>query len=111
MQHLDTAVSHRIISISGVATRVEDALRIAHKLDRDPLAQKLERAIANHNSIVALTVDDRRRLLDSLESQTGFVELRNALRSQIERYAQHQQRAEKMRRAGRMLERRNTNSP
>ena len=109
MQHLDTAVSHRVISISGVATRVEDALRIAHKLGRDPLAQKLERAIAHHNSIVALTVEDRQRLLDSLESQTGFVELRNALRSQIQRYAQHQQRAEKMRRAG-MLERRNTNS-
>jgi hypothetical protein len=110
MQHLDTAVSQRVISISGVATRVEDALRIAHTLDRDPLAQKLERAVAHHNSIVTLTLEDRQRLLDNLESQPGFAELRIALRSQIERYAQHQQRAEKMRRAGKMLERRNTNS-
>ena len=105
----ETTLSRRTISLSGVATRTEDILRIAHDLDGDALAQKLERAVANHNTIIALTLDDRRRLLASLEPQTGFIELRTALRGQIQAYAQHQRRAEQMRQTRERLERRNAN--
>ena len=109
MQQFGTAGVLRTISLSGVATRAEDVLRIAGKLDGDTLAQKLERAIANQNTIVALTLEDRQRLLDGLESETGFVELRNALRSQVQRHAEHQRRAEQMRQTRERLECRNAN--
>ena len=107
MRQSEPGVSLRSISLSGIGIRVEDVLRIASKLDGDTLAQKLERAIANHNTIVALTLEDRQRLLDSLGPEPRFVELLTALRSQIQRYAEHQRRAEQMRQTREKLERRN----
>ena len=107
MIHSETGISLPTISLSGVATRAEDVVRIASKLGDDALARKLERAVANHNTIVALTLEDRQRLLDVLEPETGFVELRNTLRSQIQKYAEHQRRTEQMRKSRERLERRN----
>ena len=105
MNHSETGISLHTISLSGVATRAEHVLRIASKLGDDALAGKLERAVANHNTIVALTLEDRQRLLDVLEPESAFVELRNTLRSQIQKYAEHQRRTEQMRKSRERLER------
>ena len=104
MKHSETGASFRTISLSGVATRAEDVPRIAGKLGGDTLAQKLERAIANKNTIVALTLEDRQRLLDVLEPETAFVDLRNALRIQVQKHAERQRRTEQMRQSRERLE-------
>ncbi len=104
MKHLETGASRRSISLSGVPTHAEDVLRIASKLGGDTLAQKLERAIASRNTIVALGIEDRQRLIDVLEPEAGFVELRNALRTQIQKHADNQRRTEQMRQSRERLE-------
>jgi hypothetical protein len=111
MEHLASVASLGTISLSGVATRVDDVRRIATKLGDDTFARKLERAVANHNTIVAITLEDRQRLLEALEPENGFMELRNALRSQIQRRAEHQRRAEQMSQTRERLERRNAQLP
>ena len=82
MRHLET----RTISLSGVATRVEDVLRIASKLDGDTLARKLERAIANHNTHRGAHVRRSAAVPRRPRAGNGFVELQDTLRSQIQRY-------------------------
>ena len=47
------------LSIAGVAMRADQVMQIANRLGGDALAQKLQRAIANDNTIVALTNEDR----------------------------------------------------
>ena len=82
------------ISLAGVAVRVENVRLLAGRLGGDELAQKLERAVANDNAIVALSMEDRQRILDVLEQPSiGLAELRTALKSQLEKHA----RTERMR--------------
>ena len=55
------------VSLSGVAVRVEYVRLLAGRLGGDEVAQKLERAVANGNVIVALSLEDRQRILGVLE--------------------------------------------
>jgi hypothetical protein len=76
----------RAISLCGVPVRV-DALRLLRgKLGETELAQKLERAVANDNTIVALSTQERQDIVDALaETPSGLAELRNALVTQLKR--------------------------
>jgi hypothetical protein len=99
------SLSH--VSLCGVAVRVENVLLLADKLGGDELAQKLERAVANDNSIVALSLEDRQRILDVLEQPSiGLAELRTALKSQLEKHAERQRRTERIRHGREAFERR-----
>jgi hypothetical protein len=82
------------ISLAGVAVRVENVRLLADRLGDNELARKLERAVANDNSIVALSMEDRQRILDVLEQPPiGLAELRKELQSQLENHV----RKERMR--------------
>ena len=72
------------ISLAGVAVRVEYVGLLAGRLGGDEVAQKLERAVANGNAIVALSLEDRQRILDVLEEPPmALHELQTVLRSQV----------------------------
>ena len=49
--------------LSGSPVQTENVQLLAGMLDCDELAVKLERAVANKNSIVGLSLDDRRPLV------------------------------------------------
>ena len=67
-------------------------------LGGDQLALKLRRAVVNKNPIVALSLDDRRRIVAVLAADApwGLAELRGVLVKQL---AQHKEQAKRMRRA------------
>lgn len=99
------SLSH--ISLCGVAVRVENVLLLVDRLRGDELAQKLERAVANDNSIVALSLGDRQRILDVLEQPSiGLAELRTVLKTQLEKHAERQRRTERIRHGREAFERR-----
>jgi hypothetical protein len=91
-----TSLSH--ISLCGAAVRVENVQLLAHRFGDDELGRKLERAVANDNSIVALSTEDRRRILDVLEQPSiGLAELRTVLQGQLRKHAEREARYERMR--------------
>ena len=68
------------MNLSGATVRNEHVLSLATMVDGE-LGAKLNRAIANSNTIVALSAADRERLLEVLAKNTpgGLLELRNVL--------------------------------
>ena len=84
--------------LSGSPVRTDNVELLASMLDGDQLAVKLERAVANENSIVALSLDDRRRIVAVLAADApwGLAELRSVL---IKQLAQHKQHEVRMRQA------------
>ena len=64
--------------------------------DGEELAAKLERAVTNGNTIVALSLADRQRVVAVLadDAPSGFAELRRVLVKQL---AQHEEREKSVR--------------
>ena len=76
------------MNLSGTSLRSEQVLRLAELLDKDELAVKLERAVANSNSIVALSTSERQRIVDVIEethAPSALGELQHVLREQLVR--------------------------
>ena len=73
--------------LSGSTVRAEDVQLLAGMLPGGTLGSKLERAVANKNSIVALSLDDRRRIAAVLaaEAPWGLTELHNVLVKQLKK--------------------------
>jgi hypothetical protein len=69
-----------------MAVGVDNVRLLASKCDGDELAQKLERAVTNENTIVALSVEDRERIIEVLgESPSNLADLRNLLVMQLKK--------------------------
>lgn len=78
--------SPRAVSLCGIAVRADRVRLLASKLGDDQLAQKLERAVANDNTIVALDRDERQRIVDVLDVHPQHLpDLRSALVLQLKR--------------------------
>ncbi len=77
--------------LSGSPVRTDNVELLAKMLDGDQLAVKLERAVANENSLVALSIDDRRRIVAVLAADApwGLAELRSVLVTQLEHHKHH----------------------
>ena len=88
------------MNISGIDVRGENVRLLASLLGVEgaELAAKLERGMANGNSIVALSLEDRHQIVAALtpDAPSGLTELRNVLATQLK---QHRDREEKQRRA------------
>ena len=71
--------------VSGVPVRNEHVHRLAVMLEGDELAAKLDRAIANDNSIVGLTVAEREKIREVLavHAPSGLAELHATLVKQL----------------------------
>lgn len=71
--------------LAGSSVRRENVTLLASMVDGE-LAAKLRRAVANHNSIVALSVTDRQQIITALaERPAQFFELRTVLVAQLAR--------------------------
>jgi hypothetical protein len=71
--------------LSGVPVRTEHVHRLAVMLEGDELATKLDRAIANDNSIVGLSVAEREKIRELLavHAPSGLAELHATLVKQL----------------------------
>ena len=80
--------------LSGSPVRTDNVELLARMLDGDQLAVKLKRAVANENSIVALSLDDRRRIVAVLavDAPWGLAELQSVLVKQLAQRKQHEVR-------------------
>ena len=69
------------MNVAGTTMRTENVLVLAGLVHDDELSAKLERAITNDNPIVALTQDDRERIVAVLSPNAPGVltELRDVL--------------------------------
>ena len=69
------------MNVAGTAMRTENVLVLAGLVHDDELSAKLERAVRNDNPIVALTQDDRERIVAVLSPNAPGVltELRDVL--------------------------------
>jgi hypothetical protein len=87
------------MTLSGTAVRNENVLLLASMFDGDELAEKLERAVANDNSIVALSVHDRERIVTVLtaDAPSGLTELRDVLAVQLKRYKDREAQQQRVR--------------
>jgi hypothetical protein len=87
------------MNLSGATVRKEHVLSLAAMVDGD-LAAKLNRAIANGNTIVALSAVDRQQLLKVLDGTTpgGLLELRNVLVKQDALERRREAQADRVRR-------------
>ena len=76
-----------VLSLGGIAVRADKVRALADKLGPSELAQKLERAVANNNTIVALNVGEREQLVEALDEPPGgeLPDLRHALVAQLKR--------------------------
>ena len=81
--------------LSGSAVRPDNVELLAGMLDGDELAVKLERAVVNKNSLVALSLADRRRIVAVLaaEAPWGLAELQSVLVKQLKQHEVHAARA------------------
>lgn len=89
----------KTMNLSGIAVRNESVLLLASMFGGDELAEKLERAVCNANSIVALSVDDRERIVAVLraDAPSGLTELRDVLAVQLKRYKDREAQQQRMR--------------
>ncbi len=84
--------------LSGSTVRTENVKLLASMFDGDELAAKLERAVTNGDTIVALSLADRQQVVAVLadDAPSGFAELRRVLVKQL---AQHEEREKSVRQA------------
>jgi hypothetical protein len=78
------------VIVAGATLRPDHVRLLATMLDGE-LAAKLDRAVANENSIVALTLSDRERIVAVLdrESPAALLELHDML---VKQFAQQRRR-------------------
>jgi hypothetical protein len=99
------------VMLSGTSVRSDAVRLLATLLGGDALAQKLDRAVANGNSIVALSIDDRQRIVDVLEEPpSSLSELRKVLVTQLKKHEDKQRQLERSIRDRRMVEQRRTDT-
>jgi hypothetical protein len=86
------------VILSGSPVRSDNVELLASMLDGDELAVKLESAVVNNSSLVALSLDDRRRIVAVLAADApwGLTELQSVLVKQLK---QHEELAARKRRA------------
>ena len=95
------------ISLCGLPVRAENVRLLALKLEGDPLAQKLERALTNDNSIVALSFEERARIVKVLTvAPAALGGVRAELASQLKRHKDHADKLERSKRYREIEERR-----
>jgi hypothetical protein len=84
--------SNATLSLCGTAVRADGVKLLAGMLPPgDELAEKLNRALANENTIVALSMDERQRLVDALETRPSWlVNLRKTLDAQVKKHKDRQ---------------------
>ena len=93
-----TEVASGVLSLCGVAVRADKVRVLADRVGRGELAQKLERAVANDNTIVALNVEERQRLVEVLDEAPGSLpDLRHALVDQLKRLSDAERRRRQLR--------------
>ena len=79
--------SNPTLSLCGTAVRPEGVHVLASMFPGDELAEKLNRALENGNTIVALSMDERQRIVDALERRPScLVDLRKALDGQVRKH-------------------------
>ena len=84
----------RTDNVHLLATMLQDATM----LQGDELATKLERAIANNNTIVALSISDRERIVAvTAHGPARFAELRSMLVTQLEKHHQREAQVRQLR--------------
>ena len=85
--------------LSGSTVRTENVQLLARMLDGDELAAKLERAVANKNSIVGLSLDDRRRITAVLAADApwGLAELQGVLVKQLKQHKDREMQDQRVR--------------
>lgn len=84
--------------LSGSTVRTENVHLLATMLQGDELAEKLERAIANNNTIVALSVADRERIVGvTADGPARLVELRSVLVTQLKRHHEREAQVRRLR--------------
>jgi hypothetical protein len=87
------------VSLCGLAVPVENVRVLAAMLGDDELATKLERAITNGNTIVALSVDERQQIADVLEGPPVCLpELRRLLVVQVKMLKDRESKQQHLRR-------------
>jgi hypothetical protein len=95
------------VSLCGLPVRAENVRLLALKLEGDPLAQKLERALTNDNSIVALSFEERERIVEALTvAPAALGGVRTELAAQLERHRAHAEKLERAKRYREIEERR-----
>ena len=73
--------------LSGSTVRTDNVHLLATMLQGDELATKLERALTNNNTIVALSIADRERIVAVIaDGPVGFAELRSVLVTQLKKH-------------------------
>ena len=73
--------------LSGSTLRTDNVHLLATMLRGDELATKLERAITNDNTIVALSIAERERIVAVIADRpAGFAELRSVLVTQLKKH-------------------------
>jgi hypothetical protein len=82
-------------------------LLLAGLVGDDTLARKLERGVENGNSIVALSVEDRRRIVSVLhDPPSGLAELRRVLEAQLKKHGERELQEKRSRLNHEMAQRR-----
>ena len=88
--------SRSVVSLCGVPVRVECVRALASLLDGDQLGQKLQRAVVHDNAIVALSVEERQRIVDVLEHPpSGLASLRTEMSAQLKRRRDREAKTER----------------
>ncbi len=84
--------------LSGSTVRTENVHLLATMLEGDELATKLERAITNNNTIVALSIADREQIVAVIaDGPAGFAELRRVLVTQLEKHHEREAQVGRLR--------------
>ena len=91
------ASSRSVMSLCGLSVRADSVRALAVRMEDDQLGEKLERAVANDNTIVALSFEERQRIVDVLEDDApaGLASLRTELSAQLKRHREHRVKVER----------------
>ena len=92
-----SAGSRSVVSLCGVSIRAGSLRALAGRLENDPLGKKLDRAVDNDNTIVALSFAERQQIVDALEESApgGLAGVRTELGAQLKRHREHQVKVER----------------
>ena len=84
--------------LSGSTLRTDNVHLLATMLRGDELATKLERAITNDNTIVALSIAERERIVAVIaDGPAGFAELRSVLVTQLKKHHEREVQVRRLR--------------
>lgn len=86
-----------VLSLCGVAVRADKVRVLADMLGPSALAQKLDRAVVNGNTIVALNAEERERLVEVLDGPAMLPDLRHALVAQLKRMSDKERQQRQLR--------------